>query len=86
MREPGGGGFYRPPGGFFLWLEVGDGEAATVKLWREAGVRTLPGGYIARKNLRGINPAERYIRIALVHDDATVAEGLERVVRVLDGR
>ena len=79
-------GFYRPPGGFFLWLEVGDGEAATVKLWREAGVRTLPGGYIARKNARGINPAERYIRIALVHDDATVAEGLERVVRVLDGR
>jgi len=79
-------GFYRPPGGFFLWLEVGDGEATTVKLWREAGVRTLPGGYIARKNARGINPAERYIRIALVHDDATVAEGLERVVRVLEAR
>lgn len=76
-------GFYRPQGGFFLWLEVGDGEQATLRLWREAAVRTLPGGYLARKNGRGINPGERYIRVALVHDDATVEDGLERIVRVL---
>ena len=76
-------GFYRPPGGFFLWLDVGDGEKATLKLWQEAGVRTLPGGYLGRVNGRGVNPASRYIRVALVHDDATVADGLERMVRVL---
>jgi len=75
--------FYRPPGGFFLWLNVGDGEKATLRLWQEAAVRTLPGGYIARKNARGINPATPYIRVALVHDDATIADGLERMVRVL---
>ena len=76
-------GFYRPPGGFFLWLDVGDGEKATLKLWQEAGVRTLPGGYLGRVNGRGVNPASRYIRVALVHDDATVADALERMVRVL---
>jgi len=76
-------GFYRPPGGFFLWLDVGDGEKATLKLWQEAGVRTLPGGYLGRVNGRGVNPASRYIRVALVHDDATIADGLERMVRVL---
>jgi len=76
-------GFYRPPGGFFLWLDVGDGEKATLKLWQEAGVRTLPGGYLGRVNGRGVNPASRYIRVALVHDDATVADGLERMIRVL---
>src|SRR5262249_11774285 len=27
-------GFYRPAGGFFLWLAVGDGVAATERLWR----------------------------------------------------
>jgi N-succinyldiaminopimelate aminotransferase len=75
--------FYRPPGGFFLWLNVGDGEKATLRLWQEAAVRTLPGSYIARKNARGINPATPYIRVALVHDDATIADGLERMVRVL---
>jgi succinyldiaminopimelate transaminase len=76
--------FYRPPGGFFLWLNVGDGERATLRLWREAAVRTLPGGYLARRNADGINPAEDYIRVALVHDDATIGEGLERMVRVLE--
>ena len=77
--------FYRPPGGFFLWLNVGDGEKATLKLWQEAGVRTLPGGYLGRINERGINPSSQYIRVALVHDDATIADGLERMVRVLGG-
>jgi N-succinyldiaminopimelate aminotransferase len=76
-------GFYRPPGGFFLWLDVGDGEKATLKLWQEAGVRTLPGGYLGRVNGRGVNPASHYIRVALVHDNAAIADALERMVRVL---
>jgi N-succinyldiaminopimelate aminotransferase len=76
-------GFYRPPGGFFLWLDVGDGEAAALKLWREAGLRSLPGLYIGRANAGGINPGERYIRLAIVHDDDTVAAGMRRLLRVL---
>jgi N-succinyldiaminopimelate aminotransferase len=75
-------GFYRPPGGFFLWLDVGDGERAAAKLWREAAMRTLPGAYISRQN-GGDNPGERYIRIALVHDDAIVAAGMQRLLQVL---
>ena len=38
-------GYRRPAGGFFLWLDVGalgGSEAATARLWREAGVRVLP--------------------------------------------
>jgi N-succinyldiaminopimelate aminotransferase len=76
-------GFYRPPGGFLLWLDVGDGEAAARTLWREAAVRTLPGAYISRANARGENPGQRYIRVALVHDDDTIATGLGRMVQVL---
>jgi aspartate/methionine/tyrosine aminotransferase len=76
-------GFYRPPGGFFLWLDVGDGERAAAKLWREAAMRTLPGAYISRQNGGGDNPGERYIRIALVHDDAIVAAGMQRLLQVL---
>jgi aspartate/methionine/tyrosine aminotransferase len=76
-------GYYRPPGGFLLWLDVGDGEVAALRLWREAAVRTLPGAYTARPNARGDNPGARYIRVALVHDDATIEQGLSRMVRVL---
>src|SRR5579875_2947873 len=45
-------GYRRPAGGFFLWLNVaaqGGGEAAAVELWRKAGVRGVPGCYLARE-------------------------------------
>ena len=76
-------GFYRPAGGFFLWLDVGNGEAAAVRLWREAALRVLPGAYLASLASDGSNPAAPYIRLALVHDDATIEEAVDRLVRVL---
>ena len=59
-------GWRRPDGGFFLWLEVGDGEAAARQLWARAGLKVLPGGYMARPDGAVGNPGERYIRVALV--------------------
>ena len=58
-------GFDLPEGGFFLWLPVEDGEAAALKLWRETGVRVLPGAYLSRE-VDGDNPGKGYIRVALV--------------------
>ncbi|MBS0222274.1 MAG: aminotransferase class I/II-fold pyridoxal phosphate-dependent enzyme [Proteobacteria bacterium] len=75
-------GYYTPGGGFFLWLDVGDGEAATRRLWTEAHVKVLPGAYVCRET-EGINTAERYIRVALVHDEKTTREGLSRLASVL---
>lgn len=76
-------GFYRPPGGFFLWLDVGDGEVAMKRLWREAAVRALPGAYLAFDGPCG-NPGARYLRLALVHERATNRAALERVAAVLN--
>jgi aspartate/methionine/tyrosine aminotransferase len=76
-------GFYRPAGGFFLWLDVGDGEAAALKLWREHAIRSLPGAYLARHDGGGENPARRYIRLALVYDSASLAPALARVAETL---
>ncbi|BBK34751.1 aspartate/methionine/tyrosine aminotransferase [Stella humosa] len=75
--------FYRPPGGFFLWLDVGDGEKATHRLWTQAGIKVVPGGYIARPNADGSNIGQPYIRVALVHDADKVEAGLGRLVRAL---
>ncbi|MEM8957096.1 MAG: aminotransferase class I/II-fold pyridoxal phosphate-dependent enzyme [Pseudomonadota bacterium] len=58
-------GYRSPEAGFFLWLPVPDGEAAALKLWRETGVRVLPGAYLARDTATG-NPGQGYIRVALV--------------------
>jgi aspartate/methionine/tyrosine aminotransferase len=79
-------GYRRPAGGFFLWLDVsahGGSEAAAVKLWREAGVRVVPGRYLAREQHDGGNPGADYIRVALVQDQAITAEALHRLVAVL---
>ncbi len=42
----GKAGYKRPKGGFYLWLDVGDGEAFAKRLWREQAVMVLPGAYI----------------------------------------
>ncbi len=76
-------GFYRPPGGFFLWLDVGDGETATRKIWAEAGVKVIPGSYLSITDADGNNPGKRFIRIALVHDLETTGEGLRRIADAL---
>lgn len=75
-------GFRRPPGGFFLWLDVGDGEKAAVALWREAKIRVLPGAYLARDSDAG-NPGAAYIRVALVHDLDTTRRALAAMAEVL---
>lgn len=79
-------GHRRPAGGFFLWLDVsaqGGSERAALSLWREAGVRVLPGRYIAREQADGSNPGADFIRVAMVHDEKTTAEALHRIVAVL---
>ena len=74
---------YQPPGGgFFLWLPVEDGEAAALKLWRETGVRVLPGAYLSR-DVGGDNPGNGYIRVALVAPRQETQRGLTQLRRCL---
>jgi N-succinyldiaminopimelate aminotransferase len=79
-------GYERPAGGFFLWLDIskyGGSEMVTKKLWAEAGVRVVPGRYLAREQNDGSNPGEGYIRVAMVQDKEATAEALHRLVAVL---
>ena len=79
-------GYNRPAGGFCVWLDVsarGGDEATTVKLYREAGVRVIPGSYLARPQSDGFNPGAGYIRLALVSDSESTAEALHRLVETL---
>jgi aspartate/methionine/tyrosine aminotransferase len=69
-------GYASPEAGFFLWLPVEDDEAAALKLWRETGVRVLPGSYLAQ-NVDGVNPGQNYIRVALVAPKDETTRGLE---------
>ncbi|MFA6021856.1 MAG: aminotransferase class I/II-fold pyridoxal phosphate-dependent enzyme, partial [Rhodospirillales bacterium] len=71
-------GFTRPQGGFFLWLDVGDGEKAAVEVWNKAKIRVLPGKYLSRGNV-----GDRFIRVALVHDLTTTEKALTHLAQTL---
>ncbi|MBA3908486.1 MAG: aspartate aminotransferase [Rhodobacter sp.] len=77
-------GYQAPDGGFFLWLPVDDGEAAALKLWRETGVRVLPGAYLSRE-VGGQNPGKGYIRVALVAPAEETQRGLTQLRDCLYG-
>ncbi len=86
-------GYMSPQAGFFLWLRVGEGagEEAALRLWREAGVKCLPGKYLSRPtpesmrgaSLDGGDPGDAYLRLALVAPAGEVRRGLEAVRAVL---
>ncbi len=63
-----------PAGGFYLWLQVGDDEAFTRRLFEAQHVTVLPGSYLARDTASG-NPGRGRVRLSLVAtiDDCLVA-------------
>jgi len=85
-----------PPGAFFLWLDMGGkvsraldtsgamtpGEAAALHLWREAGVKVLPGHFLEKAPETGSGPGASYIRIALVGDLEETKTALNRLTKV----
>ncbi len=72
-----------PDGAFYLWLKVSDAEAFTKKLYDEEQVIVLPGKYLGAED-NGQNPAEQYLRIALVHDIESTSKALKSIKKVLD--
>ncbi|MCT4371452.1 aminotransferase class I/II-fold pyridoxal phosphate-dependent enzyme [Yangia mangrovi] len=77
-------GYMPPQAGFFLWLPVEDGEEAALKLWKETGVRVLPGAYLSRDTEEG-NPGKGFLRVALVASREETERGLTRIRDCLYG-
>ena len=48
-------------------------------LWREGGIRVLPGGYLSGRQRQRPNAGTPYIRVALVDEIGTVDAALERL-------
>jgi len=86
----GKAGFYRPPGGFFLWLDVGDGVAVATELWRRHHIKTLPGAYLTATvgaspvvDPEGRDPGARYLRVALVQEPEVLDPALRQLAAVI---
>ncbi len=70
-----------PPGGFFLWLKVGDDVAFVRRLMAEQGVRALPGQFMGAPGSRS-NPASGFVRLALVHDHSKIEDAMARIAQL----
>jgi len=71
-------GFYMPDGGFYLWLNVGNGEKVTQELWKREGIKVMPGSYLSRTKA-----SKAYIRIALVSSITETNSALKSVYNLL---
>jgi N-succinyldiaminopimelate aminotransferase len=78
-----------PEAGFFLWLDVsrwGDGVSVTRALWRDAGIKVLPGSYLASDQDDGGNPGRNYIRISLTAPLPQTETALDRLATWMGGK
>ncbi len=71
-------GYNAPQAGIFLWLPVENDEQATLNLWKQSGIRVLPGSYLSR-NVDNKNPGEKYIRVAMVAPFSETKLGLQTI-------
>jgi N-succinyldiaminopimelate aminotransferase len=71
-------GFYIPDGGFYLWLNVGNGEKTTQELWKKERIKVMPGAYLSREET-----SKKYIRIALVSTIAETNSALKSIYNLL---
>jgi N-succinyldiaminopimelate aminotransferase len=70
-----------PDASFYFWLKVPIADTTFAQgLHRDYNVTVLPGSYLARE-VRGLNPGENYVRIALV---APLEETLEAARRIAE--
>ena len=76
-------GYTSPEAGLFLWLDVGDGEQTSLNLWKETGVRTVPGSFFTNGD-RTNNPGAKYIRVAMVTDEKDLRPGLNIIRQFME--
>ncbi|MRJ02783.1 MAG: succinyldiaminopimelate transaminase [Epsilonproteobacteria bacterium] len=69
-----------PEATFYLWLEVGDDLEFTRRLYREYGMKVLPGSFMGRNGA-----GAGFVRVALVYGEEKTEEALRRLKEALRG-
>ena len=75
-------GYMSVNAGFFVWLPTQNGEETTLHIWKSCGVRVLPGAYLSRA-VDGVDPGEKYMRIAMVAPQDEFRRGLSLIRQCL---
>ena len=70
-----------PEATFYIWLEVDNDIEFTKNLWKQKGVKVMPGSFMGRDGV-----GKGYVRIALVYDETKTKQALLKIKEFLEGR
>ena len=70
--------FYIPDGGFYLWLNVKNGEKITKIIVERKNIKVMPGAYLSNAK-----DSKKYIRVALVLNLQQTKFALQEIYDVL---
>lgn len=74
----------KPPASFYIWLKTSISDTDfTQQLFAQENVTVLAGSFLSREFL-GVNPAENYVRIALVAPISECIEAAHRIKRFIE--
>ena len=73
--------YNRPEAGFYLWMNVGNGEQFTTELYKKFNIKVMPGKYLSYGTTN--NPGKKYIRVSLVHDNSKSKEAINKIAKQL---
>jgi N-succinyldiaminopimelate aminotransferase len=72
-----------PDAGFYFWVRTPITDTAFAQaLYRDYNVTVLPGSYLAR-SAQGINPGEKFVRLALVASSEETEEAAQRIAKFI---
>ena len=69
--------YKRPDAGFYLWLNVGNGEKFTKSLYKNFSLKVMPGSFLAKGKTE--NPGESFVRVSLVHNLSKSKKAIDKI-------
>ena len=63
---------------FYIWLEVEDEIAFTIKLYKSYNLKVIPGSFLGREG-----QGKGFVRLALVYEETKTRECLERIKQLI---
>ena len=69
-----------PKATFYIWLKVGDELEFTKELYKKYNIKVLPGSFLGRDGI-----GKGYVRLALVYDEDTTKDALQKIAKLLKG-
>ena len=73
--------YSRPEAGFYLWMNVGNGEKFTKELYKNFNIKVMPGKYLSVGASN--NPGKKFVRVSLVHSNLKSKEAINKIAKQL---